>query len=332
MATHLSPLLPLGIALLGCRIAVFGGETEISANWRFQMDATDLGQKEQWYRPDFDRSAWRMVSVPTAWDLYDEALWGYEGVGWYAVRIEKTAVRPNEVQGLKFGRVNYQTRVWLNGELLGENTNGYLPFAFDVTGQLRPDTANLLVLRVDNRPRLTWLPAAKQIEWIQYGGILGPVSLETRARIYISDLTIDAVPAGNGAAITGVVEISSRETARRKIALRLDVDGFPQMAKTVHMEIGPAATSVQRVSVLLPTAEPWSPDKPFLYTLSAAVESDQAVDRVRSRFGVRKIETRGREILINGRRFRAKGSIATTSWVSMGPTRPKSCCWRTCAR
>ena len=46
MATHLRFLLPLGIALLGCRFVVFGGETEISANWRFQMDAVDLGEKE----------------------------------------------------------------------------------------------------------------------------------------------------------------------------------------------------------------------------------------------------------------------------------------------
>jgi beta-galactosidase/beta-glucuronidase len=323
MATHLRLLSPLGIALLGCRLVVFGAETEISANWRFQMDAADLGEKEQWHRPDFDRSAWGTVSVPKAWDLYDEALWGYEGVGWYAVRIEVTAARPNEVQGLKFGRVNYHTKVWLNGEFMEENTNGYLPFAFDVTGKLRPDTANLLVLRVDNRPRLTWLPAAKQIEWIQYGGILGPVTLETRARIYISDLRVNAIPDGNGAAITGVVEISSRETAQRKVALRLEVDGFPQMAKTVDLEIGPATTSVQRVSVFLPKAEPWSPEKPFLYTLFATVESDQTVDRVGSRFGVRKIETRGREILINGQRFRAKGVNRYDELGKYGPNPPR---------
>jgi beta-galactosidase/beta-glucuronidase len=103
------------------------------------MDPTGLGDKEQWDRPDFDRAAWRTVSVPKAWDLYDEALWGYEGVGWYAVSIEGAAARPAEVQRSKFGRVNYHTKVWLNGEVLGENANGYLPFEFDVTGKLRLD-------------------------------------------------------------------------------------------------------------------------------------------------------------------------------------------------
>ena len=52
-----------------------------------------------------------------------------------------------------FGRVMYHAKVWLNGELLGEHVDGYLPFAFDVTGKLK-DSVNHLVLRVDNRPRI----------------------------------------------------------------------------------------------------------------------------------------------------------------------------------
>src|SRR3954453_846881 len=149
----------------------------ISANWHFQMDVNDLGEKERWYEKDFDRSAWAKATVPKAWDLFDKALWGYEGLGWYATSLPGALDRKDKVQRLKFGRVNYHSRVWLNGELLGENENGYLPFGFDVSGKLRPQ-GNLLVLRVDNRPRLTWLPGAKQIEWIQYGGILEPVTLE----------------------------------------------------------------------------------------------------------------------------------------------------------
>lgn len=181
------------------------GEREIvpiSAHWRFQLDVTDLGEKEQWYGKDYDRSRWARASVPKAWDLFEEALWGYEGIGWYATTLPGTLARKDQVQRLKFGRVNYHSKVWLNGELLGENVNGYLPFEFDVSGKLKPDTPNLLVLRVDNRPRLTWLPAAKQIEWIQYGGILEPVTLETSARTYISDLTINAVPDGAGASVS----------------------------------------------------------------------------------------------------------------------------------
>ena len=80
------------------------------ANWRFQIDVTDIGEKEQWYRRDFDRSHWSQVVVPKAWDLIDEALWGYEGIGWYTAIIPGTLARGDNVQRLKFGRVNYHSQ------------------------------------------------------------------------------------------------------------------------------------------------------------------------------------------------------------------------------
>ena len=136
----------------------------LAKDWHFQMDTEEIGEREQWYRGGFDYSAWSKVIVPRAWDLYEEALWGYEGIGWYATTIDHSLARPGQVQRLRFGRVMYHTKVWLNGELLGENIGGYLPFEFDVTGKLSAKTNNVLVLRVDNRSRLQWLPAARNIE------------------------------------------------------------------------------------------------------------------------------------------------------------------------
>ena len=205
----------------------------ISTNWRFQMDVNNLGENERWYGKDHDRSRWAKATVPKAWDLFDEALWGYEGIGWYAATLPGTLVRTDKVQRLKFGRVNYHSKVWLNGEWLGENVNGYLPFEFDLTGKLKPDAPNLLVLRVDNRPRLTWLPCAKQIEWIQYGGILEPVTLETGAKIYISDLAVNAVPDGDGAFVSCSIEITSREAEEQEAMLQR-IDGGRARGRAAH--------------------------------------------------------------------------------------------------
>ena len=284
---------------------------------------TGLGEKERWYGTDFDRSQWAKATVPKAWDLFNEALWGYEGIGWYATTIPATLVRKDKVQRLKFGRVNYQSRIWLNGELLGENANGYLPFEFDLTGKLKPDAGNLLVLRVDNRPRLTWLPGAKQIEWIQYGGILEPVTLESSARVYISDLTINAVPDGPGASIDCRFAITSHETAEKEAVLVVSVTGDRRAVRRVPLKIAPGATSVETVSLTLASANRWSPDHPFLYTLAATVQSGAPVDRVTQRFGVRKIETRGREILLNGERFIARGVNRYDEYGKYGPRPPR---------
>jgi hypothetical protein len=41
---------------------------------RFQVDVSDLGEREAWNKAGFDRSHWREVEVPMAWDLYDLSL------------------------------------------------------------------------------------------------------------------------------------------------------------------------------------------------------------------------------------------------------------------
>ncbi len=297
--------------------------TSISAGWRFQIDVIDLGEKEQWYGPAYNISSWAKAAVPKAWDLFDEAMWGYEGIGWYAIDLPGTMTRKDKVQRLKFGRVNYHSKVWLNGELLGENVNGYLPFEFDLSGKLRPDSPNRLVLRVDNRPRLTWLPGAKQIEWIHYGGILEPVTLENSAKIYISDVAVSAVPEGAGASIACSVEVTSRESEEKEVTLRVAVAGDTARPAPLRIKVAPGSTSVHPVSISLAKANRWSPDTPFLYHLTATLESGRPIDRVSERFGVRKLETRGHQILLNGERFRARGVNRYDEYGKYGPRPPR---------
>ena len=101
----------------------------------------------------------------------------------------------------------YHTKAWLNGEYLGEHIDGYLPFAFDVTGKLKTSDEPSRPSR-GQPPRIDWIPAAKQIEWVQYGGILQPVRLEsTRQDRPIIELVIRASRGATGAAITCDVEV-----------------------------------------------------------------------------------------------------------------------------
>jgi beta-galactosidase/beta-glucuronidase len=296
---------------------------ELVADWHFQMDVPDIGEKENWQATNFNRSTWAKVVVPQAWDLFDEAMWGYEGVGWYSTDIAGSLAVKGKVQRLKFGRVNYHAKVWLNGELLGENLNGYLPFEFDVTDKLKPGAANQLAVRVDNTGRLAWLPGAKKIEWMLYGGILEPVILETLSKVFISDLTIHAVPSGAGASVDCAVEVTSFASDAKEISVRATIAGATQTPVVAKLRIAPGTKSVHRLSILLPEADPWSPDKPRLYTLIATIEADRTLDTLTSRFGIRNIETRGRDILINGQRFVAKGVNRYDEYGRFGPRPPR---------
>ena len=309
---------------LGSEAAASGSRelVEISDAWRFIIDVDDLGEKERSHDPGYDRSKWASVPAPKAWDLYDEALWGYEGIGWYARTLDGSCARVGRIQRLHFDRVKYHAKVWLNGKLIGENWNGYLPFSFDVTGLLEPESSNLLVLRVDNRPRLSWLPGAKEIEWIQYGGMLGSARLETLSKVFIADLAVCAAPRGEGASVRCDLQAGSCASEPRAVSVTLCVLEDPASAVSVDFEVPPGGTVNRRVFLSLKKAVPWSPDTPALYTLEAALRSGEGLDSLRTRFGVRQLSVRGREILLNGKRFRARGVNRYDEYGRYGPNPP----------
>ena len=37
---------------------------ELSSGWRFQIDAREQGERERWFDPGYDYTAWREVEVP----------------------------------------------------------------------------------------------------------------------------------------------------------------------------------------------------------------------------------------------------------------------------
>ncbi len=302
--------------------------SEIKAGWRFQVDWRDIGERARWYDAGFDRSGWSEVEVPRAWDLFDQALRAYEGIGWYSVVLDGSWARPGKVQRLRFGRVMYDAKVWLNGELLGQHVDGYLPFEFDVTGKLK-DSLNHLVLRVDNRPRIDLLPAAKQIEWVQYGGILQPVHIESTGSIFLSDLTIRAVPAGEGATVSCTAQLNARDGADiAGIVCKIAVLAGAGAETLVQISSPPArggGTARQEGMLTLERATAWSPESPVVYTLVATLERDgQEVDRLASQFGVRTIAARGRQLLLNGQPLKIRGVNRYDEYGGFGPNPPRN--------
>ena len=300
---------------------------DITTNWQFQVDAYNLGKAEKWYSEDFNCSDWTEVTVPKAWDLYDEGLWGYEGIGWYASVFNTPDIDEDHIVRLEFARVNYHSEIWLNGKFLGENLGGYLPFDFYITDFLNKSGNNKIIMRVDNRLREEWLPATQQVEWVQYGGILGPVKLSNCPKLYISDICINAVPEKSGAIVTAEVEITNLKNKSEKFDLRLKipVPGNPALVMEKTQIRCPAGKSKKiKFELNLPQAECWSPENPCLYRLSVNIkQSKNIIDGLSERFGVRKIEVKGTGILLNGKPLFIKGVNRYDEYGKFGPNPPK---------
>ncbi len=282
---------------------------EISGDWHFQIDIAGIGEKEKWFDDHYDRSDWAGVEVPGAWNNYDAALWGYEGVGWYSTVIPAGSFPSGKILFLKFNRVNYYTKLWINGLFVGENVGGFLPFGWEVTGLLNPEKDNHLVIRVDNKPKPEWLPGSKQIEWVQYGGILRPVELIARDSVYIEDITVYAVPEEKGARVYCGLKVHCYYPEQRELEVVLRIPaGREEREKTWRIITDSEGSRNFRFSLFLPVVKKWSPGHPALYTLYAEIkEKDKMRDGRKVRFGIRTVKTEGTRILLNDTPLFVKG-------------------------
>jgi beta-galactosidase/beta-glucuronidase len=311
---------------------------ELAGPWHFQIDQDNLGEAEGWQSPDFDHDAWCEVTVPGAWDHYSPALWGYEGVAWYATHISPNDVETEEIglalwQELVFPAVGTHAKVWLNGHFLGDHTGSHLPFSFPATPSLLINRQNVLIIRVDNAPRPDWLPGTTVIEWVQYGGILQPVTLLTKTAVAITHVSVTATPIGEGADIAIRVTVVNRGTSpfsgevfakispfNRKAAQQDDID-FVRVGVTC----GPGKTEQVSLSVTMDHAARWSPATPHLQAATVELRGDGnlLIDREIATFGVRAIEVRGTEILLNGEPLQIRGFNRYDEYGSYGRTVPE---------
>ena len=158
-----------------------GGQTlSLNGQWAFRTDPNDLGEQYGWFEPQTNTTAWDSLGrsagavdslpVPGNWDLRNEYA-NYVGKGWYRKTIALPDSLKNKTVRLCFESVYHDSKVWLNGQLLGENHSGYLPFEFDVTDKLNYGGPNTIVVRADNTFR-------RGAIW-NWGGIRRPVTLES---------------------------------------------------------------------------------------------------------------------------------------------------------
>ena len=93
---------------------------------------------------DFDKAP--QMDIPSDWNTKDDKLFFYEGTIWFKKSFNYT-INPQKKVILYFGAVNYESIIYLNGELIGKHEGGFTPFNFDITKQIR-NGENFVILKV----------------------------------------------------------------------------------------------------------------------------------------------------------------------------------------
>ena len=273
--------------------------TLLNGEWSYIVDPQDCGRQVKYFNDlpqdgralrEYDFDAAKKMTVPSDWNTADPQLFLYEGQVWFRRKFD-WAAKPGRRIILRFSAVSYLASVWLDGRPLGSHEGGFTPFAFDVT-DLMTDGTHSLVVAVDNSRRTDNVPCA-EFDWWNYGGIIRDVALFELPDSYIAEGTVQCAK-GNREKLVGSVRLSEAK-AGVEATIEIGELGVKASAKT-------DAEGLATFEIAA-TPELWSPASPKLYDVTFAANGDTFTDKI----GFRTIETRGKQILLNGERVFLKG-------------------------
>ena len=245
-------------------------------------------KKSDFVEYSFDNAL--QLNVPGDFNSQLPELKYYEGNVWYRHKIIITKQNSNR-KFIYFAGVNYLSTVWLNGVQIGKHEGGFTPFQFEITTQLKEGENNLVVL-VNNNRKVDGIPAMN-FDWWNYGGILRDVFMIETPTTYISDYKIQ-LKKNTPDLIQGYVKLKGTTTAQ---TVEIAIPELKIKQKLITTENGLATFEIKSKPVL------WEPMNPKLYKITVTTNEDSVSDEI----GFRTIETKGCDILLNGKSIFLKG-------------------------
>ncbi len=265
--------------------------------WGFFVNAKPQ-KPEDLIEYDFDKSP--TMQIPGDWNTQDERLFFYEGTVWFKKSFSMRNEELNKVL-LYFGAVNYDCRVWVNGKEAGHHIGGFTPFNFDVT-ELLTEGENTVIVKVDNKRHAEDVPT-QIFDWWNYGGITRDVKLVKVPTVYIEDysLQLEKVKGGKGEKVREI----SFSARLNKAEAGHEVTVFIPELKIEKTFTTNAEGKIQSSTFNVPSKRLslWSPENPKLYQVQVMLDNTTIADEI----GFRTIETRDKQILLNGQPIFLKG-------------------------
>ncbi|MCD8873675.1 beta-glucuronidase [Mammaliicoccus sciuri] len=231
------------------------------------------------------------------------------------VVYETTFTIPNvlrqERQVLRFGSATHEAEVFVNGQKVVSHRGGFLPFEVEINDVVQKGKNRLTVI-VNNILDDSTLPVGNfkevkdskgnikavnepNFDFFNYAGLHRPVKIYTTPKEhYIEDIDIVPHVDGQNAQVEYTVKASGNQS--------IQVDIVDQEGHIVASQNG-AESTIEIENVHL-----WQPGDGYQYTLAVSIKADdEVIDYYEEPFGVRSIEVKNGQFLINSEPFYFKG-------------------------
>lgn len=282
---------------------------DLNGIWNFKLDRGQ-GFTEKWNEQGLDNAI--SMAVPSSYNDIGVSAEIRDHVGWvwYEREFSVPSLLRSERIVLRFGSATHEAKVYVNGQLAVEHKGGFTPFEAEVNAVLKAGK-NRVTVAVNNIVDETTLPighySEKEVpglgkvvrntpnfDFFNYGGIHRPVKLYSTPHTYLKDVTIVTDLDGEA----GIVHYET------------DIVGTAQVKATIIDESG-AVVSEQlggQGTIRIEQARLWEPLNAYLYTMKLELFQEQEViDVYEQPFGIRTVEVKDGQFLINNKPFYFKG-------------------------
>lgn len=286
---------------------------DFTEGWKFY-----LGDDSIAYNAQYDDAKWRILDLPHDWSIEADfslknpatpgggALPG--GIGWY--RKDFVVDKSDEGKNvyIDFDGIYWNSKVWINGHLLGERPNGYISFRYDLTPYIKVGERNVIAVRVDNSKQ----PNSR---WYSGSGIYRNVRLVTTNALHVdlwgTYVTTPTVTKDNAEIKieTNIKNSSDLSQTFELYSILIDKDGkeIAGINNSESVGVGENISMNQSLKVSNPIL--WSIDNPYLYKIVTRIEQNgKLVDEYETPLGIRYFSfDPNKGFFLNGESVKIKG-------------------------
>ena len=263
--------------------------------WGFFQNAKPQ-KPEDLIEYDFDKSP--TMRIPGDWNTQDERLFFYEGTVWFKKSFQ--AVPMQDVRTLLyFGAVNYDCHVYVNSRHVGRHIGGFTPFNYDISDLLK-EGENTIIVKVDNKRHAEDVPT-QIFDWWNYGGITRDVKLVKVTPVYLEDYSLQLQKADAKAKNREISFSAKLNKAEAGHSITVSIPEL-KLKKTLTTDSNGAIHS-SLITIHSKKLSLWSPESPKRYRVDISLDTSTISDSI----GFRTIETRDKQILLNGQPIFLKG-------------------------
>jgi beta-galactosidase len=295
----------------------------LNGSWQFSFAPRVDARPVDFYKPEFNASAWKSIRVPANWQLegYDIPIyvniaypWGANTPPYIPAEINpvgsyrRTFTVPPAWNGrpvfVTFEGVESAFYLWVNGQRVGYSEDSRTPAEFDISTYIKTGE-NLIAVEVYRWSDASYL---EDQDFFRLSGIYRDVWLWSPATVHIRDLEVAASLDNSyrDGVLRSTVQLVNRETATRKPTVQLELQDlaghtvFGPVTKDAEVPAGGEVSVVLENSVAAP--KPWTAETPSLYRVIVTLldERSKPVESVPQRVGFRRVEIKDGRFQVNG--------------------------------